>query len=103
RLGGHRIGEIESIDVGLLNPFLQDVGDCGRGADEDRPHPADSPPCRAFLDGPGPLAAREVLDERMDGVRLLLLDDVGWIETTEVDAAPTRHENERAIVGGGTL
>jgi hypothetical protein len=36
----------------------------------------------------------------MDGVRLLLLDGVGWIETAEIDAAPSRHENERAIVGG---
>ena len=39
----------------------------------------------------------------MDGVGLLLLDDVGWIETAEVDAAPTRHENQRAIVGSVAL
>src|ERR1700677_2027405 len=103
RLVRHRVGQIESIDVSLLDPFLQNVGDGGGRADDDGPDSTNSAPLREILDGPGPVAAREILDERMDGVRLLLLDDVGRIETTKIDAAPTRHENEREMQRGVAL
>src|SRR5882757_449524 len=43
-LGRHGIGEVEAVDVGLLHPLLQDVGDGGGRADEHRAEAADAAP-----------------------------------------------------------
>lgn len=38
---GHRVGEVEAVDVGLVDPAFELVGDRRGRADEDRPHRPD--------------------------------------------------------------
>jgi hypothetical protein len=53
---------------------------------------------RQFLDRPGLRAAGEIFDHRDDRVGLDLLDEIGRRILAEIDAAPARHEHQRAIV-----
>ncbi len=44
RLVGHRIGEIEAVNVGVLNPFLEQIRGGLRAAHEQRPETSDADP-----------------------------------------------------------
>ncbi|MNT84647.1 hypothetical protein D3C72_2246860 [compost metagenome] len=87
----HRIGDVEAVDIRVLHPFLQDVGDLRWRAHEHRAHAANAAELGELIDRPGLVAAGNVLDERVDGIGLYLFDDIGRGVLAEIDAAPARH------------
>ncbi|MPL90041.1 hypothetical protein SDC9_36086 [bioreactor metagenome] len=98
-----RIGEVEAVDAGLLDPVLQQVGDRLARADEERPHAADAAPFRQLLDRPDLVAAGQMLNRRDDRIGLHLLHRVGRRIGAEVDAGPARHQHKRPVIGGMAL
>ena len=98
-VGRHCIGDVEAVDVGLIDPFLQRVGDLRWRSHEDRSQPADAAELGELVHRPRLVTAGEVLDHRDDGVGLDLLHLVLRRILPEVDATPARHEDQRAVIG----
>ncbi|EGE61080.1 hypothetical protein RHECNPAF_1260059 [Rhizobium etli CNPAF512] len=100
-LGRYGISKVEAVDVGLVDPGLEFVGNGGGRSHDHRSHAADTAPFGQLPDRPAliRIAFRQALDRRMDGVGLDLAHEVIRRVAGKVDAGPAGHEDQRAIIG----
>ena len=95
--GGKR--NVEPVDIGLLEPRLDIVGDFFGRADHDRPGAADADMLDDFAHGPHPvrIGARDVVERGAPGVVLDMAHFLVEVVAGEVDAHPARHQRQRAL------
>lgn len=93
---GGGVGEVESVDVGLLDPALQFVGDRRRGAHHHGADAADAQVAGDLIGGPpaGRIGGGEDRERRVDRVGVDVLQGLLRREFGQVEAAPAAVKGE---------
>ena len=97
--GPNHKGHVEAVDICLLDPLLEPIGNsCGRSGNH-RANAADRYMLSDFPYGPAPLRIRagDILHRRTAGFAVHMLDDLIGIELGKIDASPARHERQRTL------
>ena len=94
------IGQVETVDIGLLNPLLQQIGHRFGTADKQRTKPANPDPVGQFVGRPDlvRISRGERLHRRLDGVGVHMFERLIRLELTEIDPGPARNQCHRAFV-----
>src|SRR5258705_5228990 len=97
--GRNRKRDIQAVDVGLLEPGFDLVGDFFRRADHHRPDAADADMLGHFAHGPYPvrIGAGDIVHRGAAGVVLDLAHLQVELVGRKIDAGPARHEGKRAF------
>ena len=92
-------GDVEAVDVGLVEPGLDLVGDLFRRADHDRSDAADADMLGDLAHGPDPvrIGAGDVVHRGAAGVVLDMANLLVEVVGREIDAGPARHQRQRAL------
>ena len=95
----NRKRDVQAIDVGLVDPCFDRVGDLFRGADHDRPDAADADMLRDLAHGPDPvrIGAGDVVHRGAAGIVLDVANLLVEIVGREIDAGPAGHQRKRTL------
>jgi hypothetical protein len=98
RFGANDEGEVEPVEIRVVDPTFQLIGDACRRAGDDRTDAANRDVLSDLAHRPAPIpVVRDILKRSAPRFALHVLNDLVRIELGKVDAGPTRHQRQRAL------
>ncbi len=95
----HRVGEVEAVDAGGIQPLLQLVGNLHRRPQQHRATPAQADELRRLAHGPAPVRVRPGKggQRRAPGIVLDVLDQRIRLQVGKIDPGPARQQGQRRL------
>ncbi len=96
----HRVGQVKTVNVGLVNPALQLIGHGLRAAHQQRTKPTDPHPVSQRLHRPLAvgIGRREGLNRRLNGIGMQMLQNLIGLVLAEVNAGPAGDQRQRPLI-----